>query len=641
MSPDSLAAARASAPSAPGEDHAPHRADSVAPSADTQLPLLARPRVLDTVIVLAYLLAAFGLYRDLWLHLGDGYLVDSGEDQTLFEWFFAMQAHAVAAGQPSLFSTLQNYPAGINLMANTSMPGLAVPLAPLTLLAGPTATLALVLSGGLAGTAIGWYWVFSRYLTRSRWAAAIGGGCVGFAPPMVSHAHAHPNFTSAFLLPLIVACLIRLARGGPGTRGALRNGVLLGALVAWQVLIGEEPLLILATGIAVWGLAWAAVRPRTLLAAARPLLTGLGVAVGVSVLLVGYPLWFQFTGPGSYHSLAHALDGNDLAAFGTLPRQSIGGQLLDPGQPVGNPTEQNAFFGWPLLTLLLVAAIWLWREVPARLAAITTVGLAALSVGSPVYLRGADTGIPGPWWVLDRLPLFDSLIESRLTLASLPAIGVLLALASDRALTRQPRQLVPPVRPSWLGWLGSLGWPGRPRWLGWLTSRRLWFAALALAVAPILPVRFATEPRAATPVFFSSGDWRDYVRPGRSLLTVPPPDAGGADALHWQVVAGFGFPLVEGYFVGPAGANRTGIYGADRPPTSLLLASAAVSGTVPPIGPTERARALDDLRHWRADAVVLPNPADQPAPHAALVALLGPGERRDDVLVWDLRGRAR
>jgi len=61
--------------------------------------------------------------------------------------------------------------------------------------------------------------------------------------------------------------------------------------------------------------------------------------------------------------------------------------------------------------------------VPARLAAITTVGLVALSLGSPVYLRGADTGILGPWWVLDRLPLFDSLIESRLTLASLPASG--------------------------------------------------------------------------------------------------------------------------------------------------------------------------------------------------------------------------
>ncbi|HWN36221.1 MAG TPA: glycosyl transferase, partial [Pseudonocardia sp.] len=195
MPPNTLtAAARDAARALSGDPEAEGAvpAASAVPPNSAELPLLARPRVLDAVIATAFMLMSFGLYRDLWLHLGDGYLVDSGEDQNLFEWFFAMQAHSLAAGQPSLFSTLQNYPAGINLMANTSMPGLAVPLAPLTLLAGPTAALALVLSGGLAGTAIGWYWVFSRYLTRSRWAAAIGGGCAGFAPPMVSHAHAHP-----------------------------------------------------------------------------------------------------------------------------------------------------------------------------------------------------------------------------------------------------------------------------------------------------------------------------------------------------------------------------------------------------------------------------------------------------------------
>src|SRR5882757_1959493 len=248
MSPDSLAAARASAPSAPDEDHAPQRADPVAPSADPQLPLLARPRVLDTVIVLAYLLAAFGLYRDLWLHLGDGYLVDSGEDQNLFEWFFAVQAHALADGRPTLYSALQNFPAGVNLMGNTAMPGLVLPLAPLTLLVGPTLTWAVLLSGGLAATAIAWYWLFSRYLVRSRWAAAVGAGCAAFAPPMISHAHAHPNFTATFLLPLIIGRLLRL-RKVRGHRATLRNGVVLGLLLAWQMLIGEEPLLIMATGL--------------------------------------------------------------------------------------------------------------------------------------------------------------------------------------------------------------------------------------------------------------------------------------------------------------------------------------------------------------------------------------------------------
>jgi hypothetical protein len=32
-------------------------------------------------------------------------------------------------------------------------------------------------------------------------------------------------------------------------------------------------------------------------------------------------------------------------------------------------------------------------------------------------------------------------------------------------------------------------------------------------------------------------------------------------------------------------------------------------------------------------------PRNEPALRAALEALFGPGQRRDDVLVWDVRGR--
>lgn len=259
-------------------------------------PWLARNRVLDVVIMVSYLLVSLGLYRDLWRDLPVGYLLDSGEDQNLFEWFFAVQAHALAAGHPSLVSTLQNHPVGVNLMGNTAMPGLALPLAPLTLLAGPTVTWAVVLTGGLAGTAAGWYWLFARHLVRSRWSAAIGGACCAFAPPVISHAHAHPNFTAMFLLPVIVLWLVRLREAGEPRR-QVRIGALLGLLLAWQVMIGEEPLLIMATGLVVFTLAWAVVRPSTLRAAVRPLATGLGVAAAVSVPLVAYPLWVQFAGP--------------------------------------------------------------------------------------------------------------------------------------------------------------------------------------------------------------------------------------------------------------------------------------------------------------------------------------------------------
>lgn len=630
---------------------------SIAPARLTGAPLLARRRVLDIVIVTAYLLVSVGLYRDLWLHLPDGYLVDSGEDQNLFEWFFAVQAHAVAEGRPTLFSSLQNHPSGVNLMGNTAMPGLAVPLAPLTLVAGPTVTWAVVLTGGLAGTATGWYWLFSRHLVRSRWSAAIGGACCAFAPPVISHAHAHPNFTAMFLLPVIVLWLLRLC-AAPRERQdelktGLKNGIVLGVLIGWQVLIGEEPLLILATGLVVFTLAWAVVRPHTLRAAARGLLTGLGVAAAVAVLLVGYPLWMQFTGPASYRTLQHGPASNDLSAFAALPKQSVGGQLLDPNQVVTNPTEQNAFLGWPLLVLLAVTMVWLWRDVPARLTSITLLVMAALSVGGHIQLNGRDTGIPGPWLLLHQLPLYDSLFEGRLTLACLPAIGMLLALASDQVLVRPTRAIGWPVGSNgWLsraiGWLSGRGARGSgapseragsmSRGTEWLTTRRLWFAALTIALLPILPVRFITEPRPETPSIFSSGAWRDYVRPGRALVTVPLPDTSDASALHWQVVAGLAFPIAEGYFVGPYGPDRAGTYGAERRPTSQLLADTAKSGVVPLIGLEQRAAAAADLRFWRADAVVLAGAPNVAALRATLEALLGPGQDRGDVVVWDVRG---
>jgi hypothetical protein len=571
--------------------------------------------VLDAVIVAAYLLLAFGLYRDLWLHPGRGYLVDSGEDQNLFEWFFAVQAQALANGHPTLYSALQNYPLGVNLMGNTAMPGLAVPLAPLTWLFGPTITWAVILTGGLAGTAAGWYLVFARYLVRSRWAAAVGGACCAFAPPVISHAHAHPNFTAMFLLPLILLWLLRLYTG-EGRTG--RDGVILGALLAWQVMIGEEPLLILVTGLVVFALVWALSRPRQCWAAARRMLPGLGIAAVLAVLLVGYPLWMQFAGPASYHALRHGPAGNDLSAFGSLPRQSLGGKLLHPGQVVDNPTEQNAFFGWPLLVLLVVVIVWLWRRLPARLAAITLVVVLALSAGGHLYLDGRYTGLVGPWLLIGRLPLYDSLIEARMSFAALPAIGMLLAMACDRVLTEPPRGV------------------------GLLTTRRLWFVALAVAILPIIPVRFSVALRPETPVFFSSGLWHPYVRPGHTLVTVPLPSSQNANALHWQVRAGLSFALPEGYFVGPAGPDKEGTYGAVPRATSQLLTEVWLTGAVPPVGPEQRATAVEDLRYWGADAVVLPiAEPNMPALRTTLEALFGPGRQVGGVLVWPAPGAHR
>ena len=71
---------------------------------------------------------------------------------------------------------------------------------------------------------------------------------------MVSHANGHPNFVAQFLVPVIVDRVLRLAEG----RRPVRDGVVLGLLAAWQVLIGEEVLLLTAVGLVIGGLVYVA-----------------------------------------------------------------------------------------------------------------------------------------------------------------------------------------------------------------------------------------------------------------------------------------------------------------------------------------------------------------------------------------------
>jgi hypothetical protein len=467
------------------------------------------------------------------------------------------------------------------MMANTSVLGLGIPLAPVTWLFGPTATWTLALTGGLAGSAIGWYWLISRYVTKSRASAAIGGAFGAFAPPMISHGIAHPNFTALFVLPLIVIQLIKVSRGG--------SGIVLGFLLAYQVFIGEEPLLIAATALVVHGLA-----RRTLWT--RELVRGLGVAAMVALPLVAYPLWMQFFGPQSYSRMGHGPAGNDVAAF------------VVAGQYAANPTEENAFVGRPMVILVVVLGIWLWRVAAARALVITAAVLAVLSLGRELVVGGVHTGIPLPWLAVSQLPLYDSLLGSRLAMACVPAVGILLAMGSERILTLARHATHIPLR-------------------------LLWSGMLVAVLLPIAPMPLSVVERPATPAFFTS--WQSYVPPGKSVVTVPPASPGYSLPLHWQADAGLGFPLAEGYFVGP-GKSGGGNYGAVQRPTSELLDKVARTGVVAAIGPAERGQAQRDLEFWQAGAVVLGPHDRQDELLIACEALFGPGRYVEGVWLWSM-----
>ncbi|OZM74326.1 glycosyl transferase [Amycolatopsis antarctica] len=568
----------------------------------------------DAAVLAGYTALAFVVLGPLWTDLSRGYLDHSMQDQHMWEWFFAVTAKNVVNLDNPFFTTLQNHPAGVNLMANTVMLGIGVPLTPVTVVFGPTATWAVALTGGLAATAAAWYWVISRHFVASRCGAAIGGAFCAFAPPIISHANAHPNFVVLFVLPLIAARVVRLARGAR----PVRDGVVLGLLLAYQIFLGEEPLLIGATTFAVFAGVYAVFRPTEVAGMLRPLGVGLGVGAAVTLALVAFPLWWQFFGPQGYSSLEHGLVGNDLAAVTGSATESLAGDPRSARDLSMNRTEENAFFGWPLAVLMLVLTGWLWRSAAARALSVTMLVMVWLSLGALVMVNGTVTSVPGPWMLLFDKPLFESVLESRFAIGAVPVIGVLLAMAIRKLLD---------VRPSVAQWRTPVRMAG--------------FAVLAVALLPVAPTPLEVARRDPTPRFFTEGAWRDFVDPGGSVVVVPLPDAGDAEALSWQVDAGLEFPLAEGYFVGP-GADGKGGYGAVRRPTSSTLDKVGRTGSVPALDSRDRRDALADLRFWDADVIVLgPQEHDRELRDTLELLLRRPPRELAGVWVWDVRELTR
>ncbi|MFF5070845.1 hypothetical protein ACFY2R_06460 [Micromonospora olivasterospora] len=615
-------------------DPAPVAAPATAAGPDTApapRPPRRRPARADVLAIGAYVLLGVLVCLNYWGDVQHRVSSHLPTDHSWFEWLFAHGAYSVLHLENPLFTTRQNAPDGVNMMANTSLLGATIPLAPVTLLFGPQVTYALYLGGALTATAATSYWMLSRHLVRSRAAAFLGGAFLGFAPGIVHHANGQPNFVSNYLLPVIVARVLRL---GEPERSWRRDGIVLGLLVAYQIFVNEEMLLLTALACLVVVLAYAAQRPRAAWARARGFLAALGLGGGLTLLLTAYPVWFQFNGPQSYRGLQGGVFhswGEDLVAFVTFPRDTIAGD--EAVEKTIGLTEQNTWFGWPLVLVALVALVLLVRRsLAARIVAVLVVVFSVAAIGPVVRFDGVETDVDGPWsHIPDDLPLVEMMMPTRLALVVAAAVGVLLALAWDAlARTGAPRVPAPRTPEAAIAPARAAG-PAR-RWL-----RPVGYAALALAVLPLVPRPLPAQHVDPPPHFITAGGWRPYVPEGRTLVPVPiPSNVHGLPTLRWSALTGHEFPVPGGYFIGPNELGE-GTFGAPNRPTSTLIYSTMDSGTLPALTEENRRQAVADLRYWRASVVVLGAHPREGVLRELMTALLGPPQRVDDVWLWDVR----
>jgi hypothetical protein len=555
----------------------------------------------------------------LWIGPNHRAMTINASDQALFEWLLAYAADGLRHGHNPFWTTLLNAPNGVNFAVNTAVTVLGWVFAPVTLLLGPPVAFTVALTFGIAATPMGWYVLLSRTLVRSPAAAIVGGLFCGFAPGLVSHANAHLNFASGYLVPLIVWRVMQLRRPGH----AVRNGLILGALVAVQYSLGGETLFFTALACAVFlGFLLLAGHRESgahLVAFAK----GLATTALTAFVLLAYPLWMQFFGPGSYHGTGfdQITHSEDLMAYGAFPRRSLAGVLGLDGRLAPNPTEENSFFGVPALLVGVGAAVLalrptqdLARRTLARAVVASALLFAVLSLGPRLKFDRHRTDFPLPYALLRHVPLFDSALPGRLALIVTALTGVLLALSLDR--------------------LPELRYP------------RLVAAAVAIGMLPILPAPLLTMDRSPVPHFISSGRWREYVQPGQTLIPAPLPSDWLPDGQRWQAAAlasgdGATFRIPAGFFLGPD-SNGRGRIGPLPRWTTTTLARAALAGERPlAITPVMQAEARADLRYWGGNVVVLPDGGygnRWSRRHDLLLQILtelfGPPARVDDVWLW-------
>jgi hypothetical protein len=548
-----------------------------------------------------YLLGALIVTARLWVHPAHRMVAGNAHDTDLYTWWLAWTAHQLSGGHFSLLTHAMNAPTGVSAMWNTSLLLPGIVLSPLTLLAGAQTSYNVLLLAGLAGSAYTAHRLLLKHADVGWWPALAGGALYGFSPAMVHASVGHVSLVFAPLVPLLVSATLDICtnRATP-----IVGGLRLGALASAQLLTGEELLFdtALLTGVLLASIAIC--RP----AAARRALASLGLAMWAALAVVltiaGYPLWLQFFGPLAQHGsplledytkvdLSELITPSQLMLFHTHHSATTAMSIAP------NKEEYLGYLGWPLLLLLVIAAVVLWRIFAARVAAITTAVCIVFSLGEHLKVHGHQTHFPMPWELVAHLPVAADVAVARFALFTPLAVAGVLAVA----LTRLQRHRVAAV-------------------------------AVGLAVlVPLVPLPFATAQISTTSAAVAAA--AKSVPANSTVLVLPFPDASSTDPMRWQGDTHFRFAMPGGYFIGPAWDGRGYIGGDVVRASTTLLRQIADGSHAPGLSATERQTLHSDFAYWHVGAVLLgPGPGNAALAQALRGALGAPRFTSETTVEW-------
>ena len=543
---------------------------------------------------------------------GDPSRIRTG-DLDQMAWYLAWTPHALLHWQNLFATNWLNYPEGVNLAQNTSVPLLGLVMAPVTLTAGPVASVNLLLWIAFPVSAFSMYMVVRR-LTGCDVAAFVAGALYGFSPYVVTQGLDHLNLAFVPLPPLILLCAYETIR--PGVERPLRWGAALGGLVVAQFFISSEiaatTLLTLILSAVVLGLA----RRDALMPTFRRSARGFAVAAAIVVAGCAYPTWMMVAGPYRYRGPAypHGFSDDLLSTIAPTTLQRFAPHHLAKMDALhllsGNLSENGAYLGIPLILLLVVLLGLSWRDLWMRFAAGMACLMTVLSFGPHLVVHNHVTPIPLPWDVLRHLPFANNVIVARFSLYTDLFVALMVGIGwrEVRSRWRESWRVLMAPAPRW-------GVATTARWASGVVVGALALIT-ALSLVPAWPLK--TTDASVPPFFTSAAVTR--VPYGSVVLISPYPSEIDVQSQLWQAAADMRFRIIGGYALV---SNRLGSSTINpavlRPEAAQRFLWAEATGGPPyPAGgmPVDSGGLVCELRslllRYRVDAVVSTRGAMRP-----------------------------
>ncbi|MGC9963577.1 MAG: hypothetical protein ABSE47_17000 [Acidimicrobiales bacterium] len=524
---------------------------------------------------------------------GNGSCGDPGQEV----WFLAWAAHAVAHLQNPLRTNWIDYPFGVDLADNTSMPLAGVLGAPITWLFGPIATYNVLFSLGFAGSASAAFFMLRRFVTWDL-AAFVGGLLYGFCPFMIGEGDGHLFLILAAVPPLVLALLdeilVRQRRRWWWMGFIL--GIVMVVQLGWSAELLVDTLTLAGIGVVVLCIARPQLVSRHFRYAAKAILLA-------CVVLAPVALWFAVTsrtGPDHLTNASHSVavlaglsadpaslvipTQNQYFSFGLAHTGNSFVGVTPTTGPQPDPAENGSYVGIPVILLLLAGGLRFRRDRLLLFAILMAVVALLLSLGSHLHVWGHLTAIPLPFLVFTKLPFLQAEVASRYSLFMWLFVASAVALILDRARDARPPAPAAHRRDSnrGLARFGPLPLMAALTVIGLVSLVPGW---------PYTDISAYATPPALVPPTVGTGS------PGSALLTYPLASGKYVLPMVWQAVDDFPYRLTAG-----EAAVGTNLQGA----LAVAFNVCTVNPTLakPPHGLVQRARK--ELAKLQVRTVIIP-----------------------------------